>query len=269
MKTPIKLFIILGIVLIVITSSQNQVKKETARDFYTASTCNSERIEDRDNEGFAVTPACYYYTYSVKQCSSYYAYIEQYRVPYGEPGGIPLNNYFYIYDAYSGDFCEDSNPSIAATCRILYECASGLRTFPGYPKCAAGDYGYDQCPGGRCVANYVNGISECVIDCTLPWGGTLYSGNSVTAYLASSGTTCTSQPRTCNNGVLSGSYTFASCTVNPSCPVVGDTYPACDGIKRAELGAVAQQWLSTPSDTALRTNLGIAAQNWIANGGPA
>ncbi len=54
--------------------------------------------------------------------------------------------------------------------------------------------------------------------CSLPWGGTLASGSSVTAYLASSvpyGSSCTSETRTCTNGSLSGSYTNQSCTVQP------------------------------------------------------
>lgn len=42
---------------------------------------------------------------------------------------------------------------------------------------------------------------------------TIPHGQSVVAYLASSSATCSSQQRTCNNGVLSGSYQFASCTV--------------------------------------------------------
>jgi len=56
--------------------------------------------------------------------------------------------------------------------------------------------------------------------CSLPWGGTITSGSSVTAYLASSvpcGSTCSSQTRTCSNGTLSGSYTKSSCSVG-ACP---------------------------------------------------
>jgi hypothetical protein len=52
--------------------------------------------------------------------------------------------------------------------------------------------------------------------CTLPWGGTIASGASATAYQASSvpyGSTCTSQTRSCTNGTLSGTYTNQSCTV--------------------------------------------------------
>ena len=47
-------------------------------------------------------------------------------------------------------------------------------------------------------------------------GKTVASGSSVTAYLASSapsGQTCKSQARTCSNGALSGTYAYASCSV--------------------------------------------------------
>lgn len=55
-------------------------------------------------------------------------------------------------------------------------------------------------------------------NCTLPWGGTLMNGNSVTAYLAScSLISCTAQTRTCTNGVLSGTYTKQTCNVLLSC----------------------------------------------------
>jgi hypothetical protein len=45
-------------------------------------------------------------------------------------------------------------------------------------------------------------------------GNTIQSGSFVTAYLAGSGATCTSEKRTCTNGVLSGSYAFSSCTTS-------------------------------------------------------
>jgi len=56
--------------------------------------------------------------------------------------------------------------------------------------------------------------------CTSPWGTTIQSGTSVTAYQSSTVTTgnsCISQTRTCTNGSLSGSYTHASCSVTTSC----------------------------------------------------
>lgn len=61
--------------------------------------------------------------------------------------------------------------------------------------------------------------------CNLPWGGTIADGDSVTAYLNSSepcGGSCTSETRTCSDGVLSGSYTNSSCSVS-SCASCGAT----------------------------------------------
>lgn len=59
-------------------------------------------------------------------------------------------------------------------------------------------------------------------------GKAVAHGGSVQAYLASSvesGETCSRQTRTCNDGVLSGSYTFPSCSVNApaSCTFDGRT----------------------------------------------
>ena len=61
-------------------------------------------------------------------------------------------------------------------------------------------------------------------------GATIESGLNVTAYLANSvpaGSTCTSQLRNCSNGILSGSYTYSSCTVqaaaSQSCTFNGAT----------------------------------------------
>ncbi len=55
--------------------------------------------------------------------------------------------------------------------------------------------------------------------CTLPWGGTIASGQSTTAYQTPSVVspqTCSSvaQTRTCTNGSLSGSFTYPSCSVS-------------------------------------------------------
>jgi len=55
--------------------------------------------------------------------------------------------------------------------------------------------------------------------CTTPWNTSLASGGSVTAYLTSSvlsPSTCISEPRYCNNGTLSGTYTNQSCIVIPT-----------------------------------------------------
>ncbi|MEI7750005.1 MAG: pilus assembly PilX N-terminal domain-containing protein [Candidatus Moraniibacteriota bacterium] len=66
-----------------------------------------------------------------------------------------------------------------------------------------------------CSVGVWNGTS-CSTSCDLPWGGTIANGDTATAYQAASvscGSTCTSQTRTCNNGVLSGAYTAQSCSV--------------------------------------------------------
>lgn len=53
-------------------------------------------------------------------------------------------------------------------------------------------------------------------------GSTVANGNSITAWQSSTvpyGSTCTSQSRVCTNGVLSGSYAYSSCSVNPPSPL--------------------------------------------------
>ena len=52
--------------------------------------------------------------------------------------------------------------------------------------------------------------------CSLPWGGSINHGNSVIAYQNAAvpfGSACDSQTRTCDDGSLSGSFSFESCTV--------------------------------------------------------
>ena len=59
-------------------------------------------------------------------------------------------------------------------------------------------------------------VSPCS-DCLLPWGGSITNGSSINAYSTSSvacGLTCPAPTsRTCNNGTLSGSGNFGSCSV--------------------------------------------------------
>ncbi len=54
--------------------------------------------------------------------------------------------------------------------------------------------------------------------CTLPWGGTIAHGQSVTAYQTSISSSCTSETRICNNGTLTGSFAFPACTAPPPPP---------------------------------------------------
>ena len=91
-----------------------------------------------------------------------------------------------------------------------------VRTCNNGTLSGSGSYSKASCPAAASCA------------CNLPWGGTIASGNSTTAYQTSSvacGSSCTSQTRTCTNGSLSGSYTNASCSVAAcsSCTLDGAT----------------------------------------------
>jgi len=67
------------------------------------------------------------------------------------------------------------------------------------------------CTDGVLSGGYA--LQSCAAGCTLPWGGSLGSGQSVNAFLSASPSgACTQETRTCTDGVLSGSYTAESCT---------------------------------------------------------
>lgn len=89
------------------------------------------------------------------------------------------------------------------------------------------------CNNGVLSGSYTNQscseATSCSASCSLPWGGTLGNGASLTAYSASSvtcGSSCNSvsEIRACNNGVLSGSYTNRTCTATcASCSLPWNT----------------------------------------------
>jgi len=109
------------------------------------------------------------------------------------------------------------------------------------------------CPGATtrtCVDGALNNsgnYASCVVNvcptCTLPWGGSIANGASVTAYSTNSSSNCagSSQTRTCSNGTLSGSYQYASCSApcnqvlcpNPycvnACVLSGGSCGSCSG----------------------------------------
>lgn len=78
------------------------------------------------------------------------------------------------------------------------------------------------CSNGSMSGSYA--FSSCTVDPPLPCsfnGVPVAHGSNVTAYQTASvpfGSTCNSQSRACNNGVLSGSYTFATCTTGAPPP---------------------------------------------------
>lgn len=70
--------------------------------------------------------------------------------------------------------------------------------------------------------------------CVSPWGSTVASGGSITAYQSSTvtcGNTCASETRVCTNGTFSGTYTNQSCSVGscacPAGPATWTVYASC------------------------------------------
>ncbi|MGZ3689938.1 MAG: hypothetical protein ACXVAX_00455 [Pseudobdellovibrio sp.] len=88
---------------------------------------------------------------------------------------------------------------------------------------------YRTCDNG--VLSGSNQYASCNVDAAASClfnGQTVADGQTVTAFLSASvdaGSSCSSEVRTCNNGVLSGSDQYASCTVNQpaSCLFNGQT----------------------------------------------
>lgn len=86
--------------------------------------------------------------------------------------------------------------------------------------------------GSACVGPSSQSCTGSCTDCPLPWGGMLANGASTTGYSTSTvpcGSSCVSETRTCTNGILSGSFNNAVCTVG-SCsgdPVCGTRQYTC------------------------------------------
>ncbi|MFO0807541.1 MAG: VCBS repeat-containing protein [Gemmataceae bacterium] len=77
------------------------------------------------------------------------------------------------------------------------------------------------CDDGTLSGSYTFQACDSLPGCDLPWGGSIYDADSVTAYSTGSvpyGYSCSSESRTCTNGTLSGSYAFAGCTPDPPPP---------------------------------------------------
>lgn len=87
-------------------------------------------------------------------------------------------------------------------------------------------------PGGSTQRSTTVAINP-PANCTAPWGAPVLSGSSVTAYQSASVTfpsPCISEPRTCTNGVLSGTFTNQSCVVNAAtAPLVTVTANTANG----------------------------------------
>lgn len=107
-------------------------------------------------------------------------------------------------DSYT---CEPNAKTDLGACQAPGGCGTGIQSVVVWDSCGNVQESYSQ----TCDT----GVS---CGCTLPWGGTINNGQSVTAYATSSvpyGGTCPSQTQTCTNGSLSGSYQYGSCIVQP------------------------------------------------------
>jgi Tfp pilus assembly protein PilV len=105
----------------------------------------------------------------------------------------------------TGTIKKSNSGIVALTSAVDYNAATN-------PDSATQSDSVSVCVGGGCT-----GAPSA--DCTLPWGGTIVSGNSTTAYQSAAvpfGSSCLSQTRTCSNGTLSGTYTNQSCSVLPA-----------------------------------------------------
>lgn len=74
------------------------------------------------------------------------------------------------------------------------------------------------CRNGVLSGSFTKGVCvDTENSCALPWGGTIAHGVSVPAFVTSNatgGTACLQEIRTCNNGTLTGSHRFRTCTTS-------------------------------------------------------
>ncbi len=90
-------------------------------------------------------------------------------------------------------------------------CSTGNGGCDVHATCSDGGTNVATC---TCKSGYSGDGKTCLADCAVPWGGSLGSGKTVSAYASDSvacGATCSQETRTCNNGSLSGSNSFGSC----------------------------------------------------------
>lgn len=100
-------------------------------------------------------------------------------------------------------------------------------------------------------------------------GQTIASGSSVTAYQSASvpyGSTCVSQTRTCSNGVLSGSYAYASCSVQAAPPPSTDTQAPSVRITFPVNGSLVSRYSTVSIATAATDNVAVTRVETFVNG---
>jgi len=143
--------------------------------------------------------------------------------PYLVPAPIPPASQAYNSLSWAEDFVVTPWPP-PASCNLPWggtiSSGQGITAYANSsPVCGSSCASeWRVCTNGTLSGSYTN--SNCSVQacapCTLPWGGSIDSGSSVTAYQESTHcVSCTdvlSETRTCNNGTLSGSYAYQNCS---------------------------------------------------------
>ncbi|QXP84222.1 trypsin-like peptidase domain-containing protein [Methylococcus sp. ANG] len=111
----------------------------------------------------------------------------------------------------------------------------------------SGSYTYETC-------THVPGAA-----CTLPWGGTLEDGQSVTAYQIDSAVNCASvaEVRACLEGTLSGSFGYQTCTSSVDSASMTVVHPA-GGETFAAGQTVPIQWRLTGYGSKAKVNVALS-----------
>ncbi len=121
-------------------------------------------------------------------------------------------------------------------------------------------------PGG---SRSCSGTQTLTVYQSCSWnGGTITHGSSVTAYQAPSlpyGSSCTSQTRTCSNGTLSGSYQYASCTVESLPPPPSSVSISADPSVLSRNGTTNLTWSSSNATACTVTGGG---ETWSGTASP-
>ncbi len=118
------------------------------------------------------------------------------------------------------------------------------------------------CTNGTLSGAATHSYASCTVSastsCTFN-GATIANAGSVTAYQSSSvplGSSCVSETRTCNSGVLSGSYQFGSCTVSSSPVIAKPTCTLTGPAKVPTKSPLALSWQTTNNPTSVKISLG-------------
>ena len=161
--------------------------------------------------------------------------------------------------SWNGSVCAPPAASCSATaigsCNLSSTSSGGSSG-----SCVSGDVG--SCSYSCSNGTWYVSSNSCAApaNCTTPWGSTVASGVSVTAFQSPSviaPATCSSDPsqtRTCTNGTLSGSYQYQNCTVlNPTATISANP-------TRVQSGKTTTvTWSSTDTTSCSVTGPGLSA----------